>query len=125
MNKTQLRVSVTPLWPLPVYTHHAPLITCISAERSVMSPAIGGIKQPYLDRSYLPSIALIAGAALRITCLYSWSNLGASKTKGADRSTTTAGGKREGFHPAVGRGIFTQLLRTEYQVAAGKSFVVS
>lgn len=28
------------------------------------------------------------------------------------------------LHPAVGRGIFTQVLRTEYQVAAGKTFVV-
>lgn len=27
-------------------------------------------------------------------------------------------------HPAVGPGIFTKVLRTEYQVAAGKSFVV-
>ena len=28
------------------------------------------------------------------------------------------------LRPAVGRGIFMQVLRTEYQVAAGKTFVV-
>lgn len=124
MNKTRLHVSVTPLWPLPVYTHHALLITCISAEHAVISPAISGIKQPYsAARSYLPLIALIAGAALRITLpLFLIKSL-RFKTKGADRSTTVAG-ERGGFHPAVGRGIFTQLLRTEYQVAAGKTFVV-
>lgn len=124
MNKTQLRVSVTPPWPLPVYTHHALLITCIPAEHSVISPAISGIKQPYsADRSYLPLNRLNCRCRFEdYLPLFLIKSL-RFKTKGADRSTTMAG-ERGGFHPAVGRGIFTQLLRTEYQVAAGKTFVV-
>lgn len=123
MNKTWLHLSVSPVWSFGVYTHRALLITCMSPEPLVMSPVITGIKQPYfINWSYL-LIALIACIALRITLFLVSLNLWTSKQK-TDICKTMPDIKEGRIPPAVGRGIFTQVLRTEYQVAAGKTFVV-
>lgn len=107
------------MWPLGVYTHHAPLITCMSQEPSLISPVITGIKLAYFRQQSYLLIALIA-CALRICSRW---NLWTSKQK-TDMCITIPDIKGGRPHPAVGRGIFTKVLRTEYQVAAGKSFVV-
>lgn len=107
------------MWPFGVYAHHALLITCMSQEPPLISPVITGIKQAcFKQQSYL-LIALIA-SALRIRSRW---NLWTSKQK-TEKCITMPDIKGGRPHPAVGRGIFTKVLRTEYQVAAGKSFVV-
>lgn len=101
MNKTSLHLSVTPVWLLGVYTHHALLITCMSPEPSVISHAITGIKQPYfINWSYL-LIALIASTALRISLPCSWWNLWTSKQK-TDMYITMPDRKRGEASPRCG-----------------------
>lgn len=75
-----------------------------------------------MNWSYL-LIALIASIALRITCLIP-GKISELQNKRQTYIQQCLIQKEERLHPAVGRGIFTQALRTEYQVAAGKSFVV-
>lgn len=104
--------------------HHALLIARISPEPSVISPEITVTKWQYSNNlSYLLN---------QPHCLYCFEdyllcsryfNLGTSKQE-IDMSKTMHGIKEGRPHPAVGRGISTQVLRTEYQVPAGKTFVV-
>lgn len=107
------------MWPLGVYTHHSPLITRMSQEPSLISSVITGIKAAYFKQQSYRLIALIA-RALRICSRW---NLWTSKQK-TDMCIMIPDIKEGRPHPAEGRGIFTKVLRTEFQVAAGKSFVV-
>lgn len=91
----------------------------MSQEPSLISSAITGIKAAYFKQQSYLLIALIA-RALRICSRW---NLWTSKQK-TDMCITMPDIKEGRPHPAEGRGIFTKVLRTEYQVAAGKSFVV-
>lgn len=124
MNKTWLHLSVTPMRPFGVYTHHALLITCISLECSLISPVTTAIKQPYFIIWSHLLIALIAVLLWGLPILFPVSlNLCSSKQR-TDICKTMPDIKEGRIHPAVGPGIFTQLLCTEYQVTAGKTFVV-
>lgn len=119
----ELHLCVSPVRPLGVYTHHALLITSMSLEPLVTSPAITGIKPLYsINWSYL-LIALIACIALRITWLVMSLNLWLQNKRQTYVKQWLIW-KSAAFALAVGWGIFTRVLRTECQVAAGKPFVV-